>query len=105
MAEQNPKMKSNTVRTWFPSSSQFVITPIPRNLDLLSTFPRIHRAEHNKRTEDGQFEERAAELLTRLNFDSKHPQPGIELILDLYSSLINYYTGKPYFKTTYKIHG
>ena len=105
MAEQNLKMKSNTVRTWYPSSSQFVTTPIPRNLDLLTTFPRIERAEANKQTDAGQFEERAAALLRHLNFDSKRYQPGMVVLLDIYSTLINYYTGSPYFKTTFKIHG
>lgn len=98
-----------TVRSWYPSASQYVLirdnTGLGRNLDLLTTWPRIHRMEHNKRTEDGQFEERAVELLNKINFDAKRFNPSLVFILSTWEELIRRYTNSPYFKNISKIHG
>ena len=110
MAEgENKPFKVITIRSWYPASSQYVPirdnTGLGRNLDLLSTWPHIERMEYNRRTEAGQFEERANELLTKLNFDSRHYNPNLTFILSTWEELISRYTNNPYYKTTNKIHG
>lgn len=108
MADTKP-FKVITVRTWYPSSSQYVPikdnTGIGRNLDLLTTWPHIERADYNRRTEDGQFSERANELLLKIGFDSKRYKPSLVFILETYTELINYYKDYPYYKSVRKIHG
>jgi len=98
-----------TIRTWYPSSSQYVSTRdntgLGRNLDLLSTNPHIERMEKNKRTEEGEFPERANELLEKINFDAKRYNINLVFILETFEDLINRYKGYPYYKSVNKIHG
>jgi len=98
-----------TIRSWYPSSSQYVPirdkTGLGRNLDLLSTWPRIERVEQNLSTESGQFSERAYELLIKINFDAKRYRLPLAYILQTYTDLINKYQNAPYYKTVFKIHG
>jgi len=108
MADSKP-FKAITVRSWYPSSSQYVgakdNTGIGRNLDLLTTWPHIERAEHNLRISDGQFPERAYELLIKISFDSKRYNPNLVFILETFTELINFYKDYPYYKNVRKIHG
>ncbi len=98
-----------TIRAWYPSSSQYVPirdnSGLGRNLDLLSTWPRIERAEYNLQTEAGQFPERAYELLNKINIDAKRYRFPLVYILQSYEDLIRKYQSSPYFKTIEKIHG
>jgi len=110
MAEgENKPFKIITIRSWYPSSSQYVPvrdnTGLGRNLDLLTTWPHIERMEHNRRTDAGQFEERANELLTKINFDAKRYSLELTFILSTWESLISRYINSPYYKTINKIHG